>query len=173
MPAWRNAPGTIDPPVVYFEVPKDFYNGTKLVRQGGIIIAPHSDHPTPEGYVRKECRYLHEVDKLTKRMNQQDFNEFNDLMAKDRQIMQQRRDKTRSTLKQRMLAADCTMFERRFIQGALVYLDRKEKENTEFAIRGFFTQREYDSPSTDPIDNYGTQVKTPKMSDRLAALLSK
>lgn len=172
MSNWRNAPGQIEP-VVYFEAPRDFHTGTRLVKKGYIIVAPDASHPTPQGYERKECRYLHEVDKLTKKMNEQDAEQFGALMAKDREIMRERREKNRRTLRQRMLAPDCSAYERRFIQGAIEYLDRKEKENTEFQIRGFFVQREYDSPSTDPIDNYGTQVKMPKMSDRLASLLSK
>jgi len=162
MTQWRNAPGIIDPPVIFFEN-----------KVGKVIIAPHVDHPTPEGYIRKECKYLHEVDKLTKRMNQQDFNEFSDLMAKDREIMRLRREKTRKTLRQRMLAPDCTAFEIAFIRGALAKMDAREKEMTEFTIKGYFHAREYDSASTDPIDNYGAQVKVPKMSDRLAALLTK
>lgn len=162
MTDWRNAPGIIDPPVIFF-----------VNQKGKIIIAPHVDHRTPEGYVRKECKYLHEVDKLTKEMNKQDFNEFRDLMEKDREIMRQRRDKTRRTLRQRMLAVDCTAFEIAFIKGALAHMDVREKEMTEFSIRGYFHAREFDSASTDPIDKHGEQVKVPKMSDRLASLLTK
>lgn len=161
MTQWRNAPGQIDPPVVYFENAR-----------GYLIVAPDVSHPTPQGYERKECKYLHEVDKLTKRMNQQDQDQFAHLMQKDQEIMRQRREKTRSNLRQRMLAHDCSPFERRFIQGALQYLDRKEKENTEFKIRGYFQAREFDS-SSGGVEDYGKQVQPAKMSDRLAALLTK
>jgi hypothetical protein len=172
MSDWRNAPGVIEP-VIYFEAPKDFYVGTRLVKQGYVIVSPHTDHRTPEGYERKECRYLHEVDALTKKMNQQDQDQFGAMMGKDREIMRQRREKNRATLRQRMLAADCNAFERAFIKGALEYLDKKESESLNFVVRGFFTQREYDSASTDPIDNHGKQLQPPKMSDRLTALLGK
>lgn len=172
MADWRNSAGQIEG-IVYFECYKDFWSGTKLVKRGHLLIAPDTRHPTPEFYERKECKYLHEVDALTRKMNRQDRDEFGAMMEKDRQIMQMRREKTRSTLRQRMLAADCTPYERRFIQGALQYLENKEKENTEFRMESFFTQREFDSPSTDPIDKPKRQVQPAKMSDRLAALLTK
>ncbi len=172
MTQWRNAPGLIDPPIVYFEAPRDFQIGMKFVRKGFCIVAPDSKHPTPYGYERKECKYLHEVDALTKRMNVQDKEQYECLVAKDQEIMRQRREKTRTTLRQRMLAVDCTPFEKRFIEGALAYLDRKEKETTEFKIRGYFVQREMDSAHAHT-DDYGRQLVMPRMSDRLSSLLTK
>lgn len=161
MTQWRNAPGMIDPPVVYFEN-----------KRGYCIVAPDISHPTPDGYIRKECKYLHEVDALTKKMNVQDTNQFEHLMEKDREIMRQRRETTRTKLRQRMLAHDCTAFEIAFIKEGLRRLDQREKEQTECAVRGYFTQREMDSPSAG-IEDYGKQLQAPKMSDRLAALLTK
>lgn len=172
MADWRNAAGQIDS-VIYFRCVKDFWSGTKLVKKGHLLIAPDHRHPTPDNYERLECKYLHEVDALTRKMNMQDQDEFGALMEKDRQAMELRREKTKSTLCQRMLAPDCTPFERRFIQGALDYLDRKAKQNSEFRLQSFFTQREFDAKTTDPIDKFGKQVQPAKMSDRLAALLTK
>ena len=172
MADWRNAAGQIDT-VIYFQCVKDFWSGTKLVKRGHLLIAPDVSHPCPTNYERKECKYLHEVDALTRKMNAQDKDEFGALLEKDRQIMQQRRDKIRSTLRQRLLAVDCTPFERRFILGHLANMERKEKEQSTFRLESFFHQREFDSPTTDPIDKFGKQVQPAKMSDRLAALLTK
>jgi hypothetical protein len=145
--------------VVYFEN-----------QRGYIIVAPDTSHPTPQGYIRRECHTLREIDLLTRRLNLQDKSMFDNLMEKDRRIMQDKRDSIRSRLRQRMLAADCTNFERRFIRGAFEYLERKEKENTEFQIRGYFTQREFDAKKAGTED-YGKQLVMPRMSDRLAHAL--
>lgn len=156
---YRNAPGTIEP-VIYFEN-----------KRGRVIVAPDTSHPTPEGYQRRECRTLAEVDALTRRVNAQDQAHFDDLMEKDRRIMQLKRESIKAKLSQRLLAIDCTPIERAFIKGAFAYFDRKERESAKCIVRGYFSQREYDHP-LDGLEP-GEQLRMPKPSDRLAALLSK
>lgn len=156
---YRNAAGTIEP-VIYFEN-----------KRGRVIVAPDTRHPTPVGYERKECRTLAEVDALTRRVNSQDQAHFDDLMEKDRLIMQSKREKIKATLGQRLLAIDCSAIERSFIKGAFAYFDRKERESAKCVVRGYFSQREYDHP-LDGLDP-GKQLVMPKPSDRLAAILTK
>lgn len=157
----RNAPGTIEA-VIYF-----------VNAKGSIIVAPERDHPTPTGFIRKEAKTLAEVDELTRKIHSQDKNHFDDLMEKDRATMRERRERIRGKLRQRMMAVDCSAFERQFIKGALEYLQKKEDDLYRYTYNSYFAAREFDSSSKDPIDNYGKQVQPPKMSDRLAALLTK
>lgn len=141
-------------------------------KRGRVIVPPDHRHPVPQGYERKEAKTLAEVDRLTRRLNAQDQTMFDDLFEKDREIMRERREKTRSTLRQRMLAIDCTQFEKRFILGALAYLNRKEEEMYKHTVNGYFHAREYDA-GHEPTENYGKQLSMPRMSDRLAALMTK
>jgi len=154
----RNAPGLIEA-VIYFENAK-----------GRIIVSPDTSHPCPQGYERREARTLAEVDRLTRHVNQQDQSAWDDLCAKDRAMMQERRDRVRSKLRQRMLASDCTAFERRFIQGALEYLQKKEDDLYRANVRGYFHQREFGS---NDVQLPEPKSLVPKMSDRLANLLTR
>jgi hypothetical protein len=63
--------------------------------------------------------------------------------------------------------------ERAFIRSAFAYYERKEKEYDNFKVRGYFAQREFDSVRGD-IDHAvsGKQLVMPKLSDRLAHILS-
>jgi hypothetical protein len=140
-----------------------------------VIVAPDHRHPTPTGFERRECRSLREIDALTSRLQRQDKAMFNRMWEKDRQTMIQAHDRHRTALRQRLLAPDCGPGERMFIQRAFDYFDRKEDEYNHFHVSGFFHQREYDGPGTDPVEDHGRQGPTtkPKMSDRLAALISR
>lgn len=159
MSEWRNAPGLIEP-VIYFEN-----------KEGKIIIAPDVRHPTPDGFERKECRTLAEIDKITRQMNSQDKQEWEMLNAKDRARFHDRREAIRTKLRQRMLAVDCSQFERRFIQHAMAYMDRKQEELYRFKLEGYFHQREFDKSSVDT-SKVKEAVKMPKLSDRLASVLT-
>lgn len=140
---------------------------------GYVIVAPDHAHPTPQGYERKEARTLHDIDLLTKRLNTQDQNYFNHLMAQDRAQILAKHAQIKSRLGQRLLAIDCSPFERLFIRRSFAYLDRKAADLVKCEVSGYFHQREYDSPGNDPLDSYGKQLVMPKMSDRLASLLTK
>jgi hypothetical protein len=150
--------------VIYFEN-RDHY----------VIVAPDHRHPTPAGFERRECHTLREIDQLTARLNRQDTDMFTRLMAQDREAIRRRHSEIRSKLGQRLLAADCSSWERMFIQSMYRYMDRKEEELTRCEVRGYFHQREYDSPGRDPVEQHGRQLEAtvPKMSDRLAAALSR
>lgn len=148
--------------VVYFEN-----------RDGYVIVAPDQRHPTPLGFERKECHTLQEIDKLTAKMNRQDSDMFSRMWEQDRERMIAEHDKHRAKLRQRLLAIDCSVIERMFIQSALAYFDRKEREYANFKVRGYFAQREFDSARGD-IDRAlaGKQLAMPKLSDRLAHILT-
>jgi hypothetical protein len=147
--------------VVYFED-----------KHGHLIVAPDHRHPTPEGHERRECHTLHDIDLLTQRLNRQDRDQFYRMFQQDQQVMIENHKKIRARLGQRLLAVDCGPTERVFIERMYKYLDKKEAAVMDFKVRGYFHQREYDS-ERGPIDDYGRQLIMPKMSDRLASLLSK
>lgn len=144
-------------------------------KAGYVIVAPDHSHPTPQGFERKECRTLHEIDVLTKRLNRQDTDMFSRLMENDRRQMRAKHEQIRSKLGQRLLAVNCSNVERLFILRHFRYMDQKEKEILKCEVNGYFHQREYDSPGSDPIDRHGKQLEatTPKLSDRLASLMTK
>lgn len=147
--------------VIYFE---DQY--------GHVLVAPDYLHPTPKGYERREARTLRDVDKLTHRLNTQDNAMFQRMWAQEKAVMIERHKVHKRNLAARLDQA--TPAEKMFILSAFAYFDRKEKEYDHYRVRGFFHQREFDSPGNDPIDanvHGGKQLVMPKMSDRLAAAL--
>src|SRR6267142_6485260 len=94
-------------------------------RSGYVIVAPDQSHPCPQGYEKRWCRTLREVDSLTRRLNMQDQNMFAHLMERDRQQIVAQHARIKSKLNQRLLAIDCGPAERLFIQSAYKYMDRK------------------------------------------------
>lgn len=146
--------------VVYFEN-----------KEGYVIVAPDHRHPTPEGFERRECKTLKDIDRLTVRLNRQDTRMFERMWYRDREQMIASHDKIRSKLRQRLLAIDCSKIERLFIESAFRYFERKEKEYENFKVRGYFQQREFDSKNA-KVDDYGKQLVMPKLSSRLASALS-
>ena len=147
--------------VVYFEN-----------RDGHVVVAPDRSHPTPHGYIRKAATSLREIDKLSARLNRQDSETFGRMWQQDRQIMIDSHDRHRTSLRQRLLAPDCGPWERLFIQRAFAYFDKKESEYQHYKVSGYFIQREFDSPATDPNEAHGKQIAMPKMSDRLTTTLT-
>lgn len=143
-------------------------------RKGYVIIAPDQKHPCPTGFDKRYATSLRDVDKLTATLNRQDTDMFSRLIAKDREAIQIRHAQIKSKLNQRLLSVDCHPNEALFIRSMYRYLDKKEIELSKCEVRGFFHQREYDSPGSDPIEQHGRQLEAtePKMSDRLASLLS-
>ena len=128
----RNARGLIEP-VVYFEN-----------KEGYVIIAPDSRHPTPESFERRECRYLHEVDKLARRVNQQDKDGWKKLNDRDRRLFFSRRQKIRANLIARKYSAACRPVERMFIDIMLRKMDEREEKLYGQKVEGFFHAREFD-----------------------------
>lgn len=143
----RMAPGTIEP-VVYF-VKVTGYHRDVPESQRTHIVAPDNRHPTPVGFVRREARTLREVDAVTKIMNRQDRKWWEDLTAKDKALFQARRDGIKRRLERRKLEASCTDYERKFIDGALAYMERKQKQMYDVQVTGYFHAREMDSATTE------------------------
>lgn len=143
--------------------------------QGYVIVAPDRSHPCPAGFEPRYATTLREIDALTRTLNRQDTDMFSRLMARDREAIRTRHALIRSRLNQRLLAVDCHPNEALFIRSMFRYMDKKEAELLKFEVRGYFHQREYDSPGSDPIEKHGRQLEAtvPKMSDRLAAALTK
>jgi hypothetical protein len=141
---------------------------------GFVLVAPDQRHPTPAGFERKECHTLCEVDDLSRRLNRQDGDMFGRMWERDRQVMIASHERHRTALRQRLLAADCGPGERLFIMRAFAYFHKKEEEYKHYHVQGYFHQREYDSPGNDPLEKHGRQLEatTPKLSDRLASILT-
>lgn len=142
-------------------------------KQGYAIVAPDTSHPTPKGFERRKCTTIKEIDRLTEKLNRQDTRLFERMWHQDRERMIEEHEKHKNSLRRRLLAHDCSPIERVFIQSAFAYYERKEQEYANFKVRGYFAQREFDDPHGD-IDHAikGKQLVAPKMSDRLAHVLS-
>lgn len=137
---------------------------------GYVYVPADSSRQTPDGYIRHEATTLKDIDRLTARLNRQDKRQFDQMFEQDYLVMKQFHDRKRTLLQRRMLAADCGLGERLFIQSALKYFDKKEEEALKYTVRGYFHQREFDSKNA-KIDDYGKQLSMPKMSARLASEL--
>lgn len=143
-------------------------------RAGYVIIAPDQRHPCPSGFEPRYATNLREVDSLTRTLNRQDTDMFSRLMEKDRKAIEHKHAQIRAKLGQRLLAVDCSRIEALFIRRMFAYLDKKEAELRKCEVRGYFHQREYDSPGRDPVEVHGRQLEAtqPKMSSRLADILT-
>jgi hypothetical protein len=140
---------------------------------GHVIIAPDSRHPCPRGYEPRYATTLREVDMLTDVLNRQDQSMFDRMMQKDREALYRKHTEIRRRLGNRLLEPDVHPNERLFIKSMYRYLDRKEEELLKCVVRGYFHQREYDSPGSDPVEAHGTQLKMPTLSARLSDILTK
>lgn len=119
--------------VIYFEnasghlvlPPEEIGQGTMLAQQ------IYAERYRSQGYEWREARTLEEVDRLQGRLIQQEQGQLN-YQAK---VMDQQREQVRGeiadNLRQRMVSADCSAFERDFIEAWLRIREEKRKQFTD------------------------------------------
>ena len=124
-------------PVIYFQ------------NADGIIqLPPTSDVATPRGFHRCEAGSLPEIDRLQKQLEQQERETWQRGAERDEAQFSARREAIRSSLTTRMCSADCSAYEREFIQ---LYLRVREENKRELYQKKFgldvayFIAREMDS----------------------------
>lgn len=116
---------------------------------GYIMLAAYSEQPTPEGYSREYAEDLPSVDRLQKRLQDQEFRHFDAEANRDLALIQPRLKKIYDNLRTRMCSGSCTPYERDFIEGYLKLLDEKrEKHRRNFECRAAYLHaREFDLPN--------------------------
>lgn len=106
-------PGCIEPVVYYV-------NGTDPAHAPGFhMLAPYSDHPTPEGYRREGADTLAEVDKLEAILQQQEREAMEREVEQDEAQFTLRRQAVRDKLYARMTSSDTSEYEKEFIRNYL------------------------------------------------------
>lgn len=123
MPPINTARGQVaNEAVVYFENCK-----------GRIIIAPHPQHPCPFGYERKVADNLAAIAYLSRRMGQQEHNEWGDMLEKEYNRLEPAIKAQRSRLWAYASSAGATQAQKDLIRTAVKMLDNnlaKKYRNT-------------------------------------------
>lgn len=137
----RRAMGTLTP-IIYF-----------VNRDGNISLPPVSDCPTPRGYERREAGTLAEVDALQSRLQDQERRQLEEEHMLDEARWGAVRQRVSDNLRQRMVSADTSPYERDFISA---YLELREEKRAKYqqrfscdlAARSVLEIREFDRPRT-------------------------
>lgn len=134
--------GTLSP-VVYF------VNHTDPTKPSGhITLAPYSDFPCPRGHSTEYADTLQLVDRLQKRLQEQELREREQEWRSDENLYRSITDSVRDRLYQRMCSAKTSEYEKEFIRLYLqVREDRREKHRQRFMERTMYLwARENDVP---------------------------
>lgn len=115
---------------------------------GYLMLAPYSDFPTPAGYSREVADDLPAVDRLQKRLQQQEYREWEQETERDLNGLRTRFEASRDRLYARMTSSSCPPYERDFIENYLRLQDEKrEKHRRNFECRNaYLWARENDIP---------------------------
>lgn len=106
---------------------------------GYIMMAPYSDFPTPDGYSREIADDLPSVDRLQKRLQQQEYREWEQEAERDMEGLRMRFAASRDRLYARMTSSSCSAHERDFIRGYLQLQDEKrDKHRVRFECRNAY-----------------------------------
>jgi hypothetical protein len=91
--------------------PVEYYQSAS----GHVILAPYTGAPCPPGYDRRWCDTLHQVDDLERRLQQQEHDIWERTFERESSKRDEIMSRIRSNLRQRMLTADCTPYEKDYI----------------------------------------------------------
>lgn len=98
--------------VVYFENSR-----------GHVIVAPNRDHPTPWGYRREEADTVAKIERLSRKMSDQEHQRVEELNERDWLLYERAIKENRSKLFARLMATDCSAKEAGFVRAAIKRLD--------------------------------------------------
>ena len=109
-------PGCI-PAVIFFEYPN-----------GHVTLAAFSDQRTPENAIRHEADTLAQVDRLEKRLRDQEMQAAEQEIAYEDATYERKRQEIRDRIYQRMCSSNISPFEREFLGLYLQLRDERKKE---------------------------------------------
>ena len=120
---------------------------------GGHVFLTTPESPVPEGFQRFHATTVWEVERVWKRLDQQERRAAEQMTEK---IFLQRMAKIqviKSGLEQRKLAADCSNAERDFIRESIKVLNRKEDTLNKCSVYGvaYMQQKEKPLPPENPV----------------------
>ena len=118
-------------------------------KHGNVCLPPTNDCPTLPGYERRECHYLHEVDKIQKRLYAQTVDELEREGIREQAVWGQRMAQVRSDLITRMHSAATIQYEKDFIAAYLCLSDERKREQYRSRFTcdmAYFAAREFDNP---------------------------
>lgn len=115
-------PGCVEP-VVYWVNGADFNHPI-----GYIILAPYTGCPVLPGYREEYADTLSDIDKLERKLQEQDRQEHFQEYLRDNTLIAQRDAQIRDKLRSRMLSSDCSQYEKDFIELYLQLRDERKKE---------------------------------------------
>jgi hypothetical protein len=140
--------GTLEP-VFYFVNYKDPSHEV-----GYIILAPYSQCPEPDGYRREYADTLGDVDRLQKRLQEQEFRKWEAEYEHDKSLTYDGKRRVYESLVRTMQSSRTSPFERDFIKAYLALQDEKrEKHRQRFLERQcYLTAREFDTPKGRAVD---------------------
>lgn len=132
--------GTLSP-VIFFVNHRD-----PAHEPGYILLAPHSDFATPEGYSREYADTLSAVDRLQSRLQEQEARLWQQEADASLAVGAERREAIADSLRQRMCSSSTSAYEREFIR---LYLqlreEKRQKHQQRFLERNaFLYAREFD-----------------------------
>lgn len=114
-------PGCIEP-VIYWRRPDGF-----------LILAPSSQTPCPDAFIREEADTLAAVDRLEKVLQYQEAQAAESELILDMGRVERRSEIIRDHLYQRMTSGDCPQWEKDFIREYLKL--RNERKRQQYAER--------------------------------------
>ncbi len=116
-------PGCIEP--VWY-----FVNGADPQHpRGYILLAPYSDCPAPEGYMREYADTLAAVDRLEKILQRQEYEQLEQEAERDEALLAARMASVRDRLYARMTSSYTDPYEREFIR---LYLQLREEKRGKY-----------------------------------------
>jgi hypothetical protein len=134
--AERNAVGTFSP-VVYFESPC------------GEISLPGTadqDQRGSNGWIRREACTLDQVDRLQRKLEEQDRRELRTQLERDEMALEEKRKKIRESLLRSMTSSQTSHYEKEFIREYLAIADERKRKfyQQDKKINSYFMARELD-----------------------------
>lgn len=148
MPVGRKF-GSLEP-VIYF---RNISNPTRPL--GWIILAPYSACPCEIGYERDGAESLAEVDRLQRKLEEQESAERAADVIHDERVFGPMRDKVRDNLYAKLVSSATSEAEKDFIRAYLAHrIDKRDRFHAKYLeYVTYFHAREMDVPKDRPVDS--------------------
>jgi hypothetical protein len=132
-----------------------FVNHTDPTRPPGyLMLAPYSACPAPAGWSREYADTLPDVDRLQKRLQEQEFRAMEAEGERSLNAFRAKQDELRVKLHDKMVSSSTSPWERDFLRGYLMLAEeRRAKYRQRFMERNMYLwARENDTPKDRRVD---------------------
>lgn len=126
--------GTLTP-VIYFER-----------ADGHVMLAPYSECPPPDGYIRCGADTLSQIDKLVDRLRAQEHLKFDRAQETEDQLTSLGRQRITDSLMAKLVSSETTEYDKDFIRAYLqLRAEKRDKHRSKFESQNFILYaREFD-----------------------------